>query len=477
MENQRICTVTIKDEVTCTLSGLTPEHADVLVKNNSFYVPGYKYMPLFKLGRWDGKVAFFTTAGRTYQAFLPTVIVAIQRFGYKLKLTDQRGTLDLDIAQINESIFSQYGITLRKHQVEAVNAIIDNHHKGIILASTGAGKTYICAALSKVYQDVGFRSIVIVPSVTLINQTVKSYAAVGLDVGSYSGKTKDLEHDHVISTWQALKNHPEIISGGGFQAIICDEVHGAKGEVLQKLLIKHGANIPVRVGCTGTLPKDESDKRTVIAGIGSGVVYTIEASTLMDQGLLATIQITQMVLQDTHDPKANVFSEYDFEKKALILDSDRNDYISEFIVNTSESGNTLILVSSVKQGKLIADIIGRDRCTFLYGQDKEKDRRVAYDLFETQDNIIVIANVQIAGTGLSIDRVFNLGLIDIGKSFTRVVQAIGRGLRTAHDKTHVNLYDIGTNYSFGASHRRQRQKYYTDARYPCTVKKVRYAGE
>lgn len=469
-----ICTVTIKDEVTCTFAGLKREHLDILTKSHSFFVPGYKYMPLYKLGRWDGKVSFFTNNGRAYQAFLPELITTVQRLGYKLRLNDLRSTLDIDVAPIDATIFGEYGITLRKHQVEAVNAVIEQYHKGIILACTGAGKTYICAALSKVYQGVGFRSIIIVPSVTLINQTVEAYSKVGLDVGSYSGVKKDLEHQHVITTWQALKNHPEIISGGGFQALICDEVHGARGEVLQTLLIKHGGSIPIRIGCTGTLPKDESDKRTVLAGIGNGIIYTIDAATLMDQGLLATIQITQMVMQDTHDPSANKFSEYDFEKKALILDTQRNQVLAEFIETTSESGNTLILVSSVKQGKTIAKLIGDDKCIFLYGKDKEKDRKMAYDLFETQNNIIVIANVQIAGTGLSIDRVFNLVLVDIGKSFTRVVQAIGRGLRMAADKTHVNLYDIGTNYSFGASHTRQRAKYYADAKYSSVIKKIRY---
>jgi superfamily II DNA or RNA helicase len=243
--------------------------------------------------------------------------------------------------------------------------------------------------------------------------------------------------------------------------------------VLQKLLIKHGGNIPVRIGCTGTLPKDESDKRTVLAGIGNGIVYTIEAATLMDQGLLATIQITQMALQDTHDPKNNSFSEYDFEKKALILDDARNEYLADFISRTGEKGNTLILVSSVKQGKTLATLIG-DSCVFLYGKDKEKDRQTAYDLFETSDNITVIANVQIAGTGLSIDRVFYLILLDIGKSFTRVVQAIGRGLRMSSDKKHVDMYDIGTNYSFGAGHARQRAKYYSEARYSNRVEKIKY---
>jgi superfamily II DNA or RNA helicase len=55
-------------------------------------------------------------------------------------------------------------------------------------------------------------------------------------------------------------------------------------------------------------------------------------------------------------------------------------------------------------------------------------------MFEERDDLIVIASSGIASTGISIDRVFCLCLVDAGKSFIKAIQSIGRGLRLAEDK-------------------------------------------
>ena len=313
----------------------------------------------------------------------------------------------------------------------------------------------------------------IVPSVDLVIQSMKPYTAMGMDVGQYSGDTKDTDHQHVLSTWQALQNNPALLQT--FQVVIIDETHGAKGAVIQKLLIQHGSHIPVRVGCTGTMPKEPADYKSVYAAIGAREVYTITAVELMKRGLLATVNINQLILKDADDPKNDKFAEYDHEKKALIANAPRNKWIADFIVDLSASdGNTLVLVSSIPVGKKLQKMIGDEKSVFIYGKDDTEVRQQVYALFETHNNITVIANVQIASVGLSIDRIFNLVLLDIGKAFTRVVQAIGRSLRMASDKTHAEVYDIGTNYSFGMTHARKRVTFYRDAEYPYKTTQINY---
>ena len=44
--------------------------------------------------------------------------------------------------------------------------------------------------------------------------------------------------------------------------------------------------------------------------------------------------------------------------------------------------------------------------------------------------------------GINIPRIFNLVLIEPGKSFVRVIQSIGRGIRKAKDKDHIQIWDI-----------------------------------
>jgi superfamily II DNA or RNA helicase len=467
------CTIKIADEVTCTLTGLQTNHLQTLIDDHSEYVPGFKFMPLYKMGAWDGKTNFVTKKGRTYQALLSQIIPKLVKWGYKLTLNDIRSPLEINVQHVDKDLFSEHGWTLREHQIEAVNAVIDSDHKGIIVAATGAGKSLVICALSKVYEGIGFRSLVIVPSVDLVHQSMEPYTAMKMDIGQYTGAIKDTDHQHVMSTWQALQNNPALLLN--FQVVIIDETHGAKGAVIQKLLIEHGSHIPVRVGCTGTMPKDPADYKSIHAAVGSGEIYTITAAELMRRGLLATVNINQMLLRDSDNPKEDKFAEYDHEKKALIANAPRNKWIADFIVDLSaNAGNTLVLVSSIPVGKKLQKMIGDEKSVFIYGKDDTEVRKQVYALFETHNNITVIANVQIASVGLSIDRIFNLVMLDIGKAFTRVVQAIGRSLRMASDKTHAEVWDIGTNYSFGSTHAKKRVVYYKDAEYPYKTTYINY---
>jgi superfamily II DNA or RNA helicase len=95
-------------------------------------------------------------------------------------------------------------------------------------------------------------------------------------------------------------------------------------------------------------------------------------------------------------------------------------------------------------------------------------------MFKNHDDLVVIATVHIAGTGLSINRIFNLILIDIGKSFIRVIQAIGRGLRKAHDKNYVNITDVCSDFKYSKTHLATRIRYYKDAKYPYKKHTITY---
>jgi superfamily II DNA or RNA helicase len=76
--------------------------------------------------------------------------------------------------------------------------------------------------------------------------------------------------------------------------------------------------------------------------------------------------------------------------------------------------------------------------------------------------------------GINIPRIFNLVLIEPGKSFVRVIQSIGRGVRKAEDKDFVQIYDITASSKYAKRHLTERKRYYKDAKYPFAVEKVKY---
>jgi len=86
----------------------------------------------------------------------------------------------------------------------------------------------------------------------------------------------------------------------------------------------------------------------------------------------------------------------------------------------------------------------------------------------------LVATYGVAAVGINIPRIFNLVLLEPGKSFVRVIQSIGRGVRKAQDKDFVQIWDITSTAKFSKRHLRERKNFYTEANYPFTIEKVKY---
>ena len=78
------------------------------------------------------------------------------------------------------------------------------------------------------------------------------------------------------------------------------------------------------------------------------------------------------------------------------------------------------------------------------------------------------------GTQYTTNRIFNLVLVEPGKSFVRVIQSIGRGLRKADDKEAVEIFDVSSKCKFSNRHLLKRKKFYDSVEYPYTVAKINY---
>jgi len=94
--------------------------------------------------------------------------------------------------------------------------------------------------------------------------------------------------------------------------------------------------------------------------------------------------------------------------------------------------------------------------------------------FNEGTNQIVVATYGVAAVGINIPRIFNLVLIEPGKSFVRVIQSIGRGIRKAEDKDNVQIWDITSSAKFSKRHLTERKKFYKEANYPFTIEKVKW---
>ena len=483
------CKLIIEDEVNIKIEGLEVDVRRKLANALKFEVPYAKYMPQYKLGRWDGKVAFFGIGGTGYVNHLNVVqeVLAKNRV-HIVDIEDRRHPIQLDFTPVTETYWKDQGVVwpkghpaegediiLRDYQVEAINNFLNNP-QSLQQIATGAGKTITTATLSHITEPYG-RSLVIVPNKSLVEQTEEDYINCGLDVGVYFGDRKMLGKTHTICTWQSLnildkkqKDGTAVLSLAefleGVSTIIVDEVHQAKAEVLKNLLTRNLRNAPIRWGLTGTVPKEKFEFESIHASLGP-VIGNISAKELQDKGVLSQCHVNVVQLIDTVGHAG-----YQEELKYLTTNAARLEYIGKLLNTVKDSGNTLILVDRISAGQALAELI--PNATFVSGAVKVKDRKETYDTIREGDNEVIIATYGVAAVGLNIPRIFNLVLLEPGKSFVRVIQSIGRGVRIAKDKDFVQIWDLTSTCKFAKRHLTQRKKFYKEAEYPFTIEKVEW---
>lgn len=480
------CTIHIKDEVNIKISGLEVATRRKLEKEFKYFQPWAYHSPAYKLGRWDGCVSYFTLGGASYFNLLDRILPHLIDDGYTVEIDDNRPVYDFKFLEVCETTHDQtiwpkghvnegQPVLLRDYQVTAVNHFLTNI-QCVQEISTGAGKTVMTATLSKSVEQYG-RTLVIVPNKDLVKQTYEDYVLLGLDVGVYFGDKKELGKTHTICTWQSLNSLQKRFKDGesplsleefgqDLIAVIVDEVHQAKADVLKQLLSGAFANVPIRWGLTGTIPKEDFEKIGLISCIGP-VVNRIAAKDLQDQGVLANCTVNVIQLQDTA-----LYKTYQEELSYLTTNKTRVDFIAKFVKQLSESGNTLVLVDRIQCGEMLCERL--PDAVFVSGTMKSADRKGHYDEIKTADDKIIVATYGVAAVGINIPRIFNLVLVEPGKSFVRVIQSIGRGIRKAQDKDHVEIWDITSACKFSKKHLTTRKKYYDDAGYPFKVQKVNY---
>lgn len=489
--------ITYKDWVKCNIQGLNPFDKSNLINEFKVFIPSARHQPTYKLGMWDGYIRYFEQTGNTYVSLLPEILNKININNYDgieyiypsdLKLDVDLGN-DIDktymsnIKWNNEHRLAGQPIILEEHQVRVVNKFLHTH-RGVMSVCTGAGKTLITAALFKKVKPFG-KSLIIVPSQDLAFQSTEDYKSWGLDVGIVGCGLREFGHDVTVCTWQTLnvarkseskktKTEKEELTLQELeklkQDLIClifDEAHQCKGHQIKAVLEQSFKNIPIRIGLTGTINKDKSEQMCLKTAIGEIFSERVDAKELQDKGFLSNCQINCIRLKDT-----TICANYKDEMDYLINNDERITFIANLIAQLSQTNNnTLVFVDRKLTGKLLYEKlfdIGIDVVS-MNGDIKQKKRKDEYKSINNTNNKCLICTSGISSTGLNIPRLYNLVFIDYGKSFTKVIQSIGRGLRKANDKDFVTIFDISSTMFYSKKHFNDRIHFYEDAKYPYQI--------
>lgn len=128
--------------------------------------------------------------------------------------------------------------------------------------------------------------------------------------------------------------------------------------------------------------------------------------------------------------------------------------------------NILVLFDRIETGKNLFDlaqkVVTSKKAYYIDGSTEVTLREDARQAFEQSGNNILVGNVSIVGTGINIKRLKHVVFIASTKSFSRVIQSIGRILRLHDTKDEAHLVDIVLNTKYSRKHYQERLKFYKD---------------
>ncbi|MCI0500509.1 MAG: DEAD/DEAH box helicase family protein, partial [Epsilonproteobacteria bacterium] len=343
-----------------------------LSEHFSFLVPGFRFMPKFKMKLWDGRIRLFNVS----TCLLPKGLseYSLKKFcydnGYEYvneiydKFNISEKTIDEQIQRLNIHLQGKGEVKLYDYQIKAVKEAIQKQ-RIIIESPTSSGKSLIIYAILKILYELNIikKVIILVPTISLTNQLYSDFLDYSVLNGwnidnlfgkSTDGKIKDMDKFCVISTWQSVyKEAKRSTFFKNFDCIVVDEVHLAEGASLTNC-VEAATNASFKIGLTGTL-KEAKSHRYSLEGMFGRPIKMITTKQLMENKVVSSLQIQAICLQ-YEECYCRPSREYKEEIDFICSHNERN----KFILNLCSilKGNTLLLFQFIeKHGKVLESII------------------------------------------------------------------------------------------------------------------------
>ena len=474
-----------KNEVYLILEELSLSQRQELADFFTFEVPNAKFMPIVRKRIWDGKIRLFSPAnGEIYVGLLPYIKEYCKTKNIKYIIEkgaeDERDVMGAVVRGFVKSLKPKSkgkSLKIRDYQIEAIRLAI-SRNRSLIVSPTASGKSLIIYSLVRYYQMAGNKILILVPTTSLVEQMYSDFQDYGWSPGTYcqkvyQGYTTKITKDVVISTWQSIYKMPKKYFEQ-FGCVIGDEAHFFKAKSLTSIMTKlHQCKY--RFGFTGTLDGTETH-RLVLEGLFGSVEQVVTTKELIDKKTLANLKIKCITLKH---PEKRERMDYAEELNYIVSNDARNKFIMDLCSNIS--GNTLCLFQLVeKHGKILYDgMKGNENVYFVYGGTDTQQREKIRGLVEKHKNSTTIASYGTFSTGINIRNIHNIVLASPSKSKIRVLQSIGRGLRTSSTKNSILVFDIADDISykgrrnFTLNHFFERLNIYNEEQFNYEISKVK----
>ena len=404
---------------------------------------------------WDGKIRLFSPAnGEIYVGLLPYIKKFCDSNGIKYKIDegieDERNVMGESVRGFIKSLRPKSkgkSLKVRDYQIAAVKHAI-SRNRALLVCPTASGKSLIIYSLVRYYHMMGGKILILVPTTSLVEQMYSDFEDYGWSPGTYcqkiyQGYTTQITKDVVISTWQSIYKMPKKYFND-FDVVFGDEAHQFKAKSLTGIMTKlHQCKY--RFGLTGTLDGTQTHQ-LVLEGLFGSAEKIISTKELIDNKTLANLKIKCITLKHPEIREKMTYAE---ELDYIVTNKKRIDFVCNLLRHLN--GNTLCLFQLVeKHGRVLYDEMkGDDRDVwFVYGGTPTEARERIREIVDDDDQQTILASYGTFSTGINIRNINNIVLASPSKSKIRVLQSIGRGLRTSSTKTSLLVFDISDDISW-----------------------------
>jgi superfamily II DNA or RNA helicase len=381
------------------------------------HVKGYRYMPAFKMGVWNGQQTYFRN-GKINLGLWKEALRGCQEIGAPFQMENKEDfpiNRDITLEKVQDfckEFFKFHKVRTKEgewipfmpydHQIESAYKILKNRYCMAEVATSGGKSLIISIVMFYTLKHIEPKAkfLIIVPSITLVTQFYDNIVEYNWGVNNLlEMRDKKLEiilnpdakytpcdvrveevmserprkytgtddANIYIGTYQSLEKWPKEFFQQ-FHTVVTDEAHGAKAKTITTILQKTFKYAYSRFGVSGTFPEEDTCEILTIQSVLGPKITEVSAQDLKEKGIITPMDI-KVVVMNHNDlefddrvgqiRKAGMGKEaFDIEKDFIHISDKRLDFIKK-IVDKCDT-NTLLLFHTIEYGKKILNKLSNE---------------------------------------------------------------------------------------------------------------------
>jgi len=435
------------------------------------HVKGYRFMPAFKMGVWNGQQTYFKN-GRVSLGLWKECMRGCQEIGASFILENKEDfpiNRDVTLEKVQDFCkdFFKYHKVKNKagemvpfipydHQIESAYKILKNRYCMAEVATSGGKSLIISIVIFYTLRNIdpSAKFLLIVPSITLVTQFYDNILEYNFGANNLA-EMKDKKTDKLngedyqpcelrieevmsdrprkhsgtdnpniyIGTYQSLEKWPKTFFQQ-FHTVACDEAHGAKAKTILSILEKTFKTAYSRFGVSGTFPVDDSCEILTIQSVLGPKITEVSAHQLKEKGIITPMEIKVLMMNHNDkdfEERIDYIKKHGMGKEALDLEKDyihisekRLDMIRKIVDKCDK--NTLVLFHSIEYGQKILEKL-KNECKdkdfyYIDGEVKNKHREEIKKFMEQTTEKIEYTILNFGDYQIEFESNFNILLSD-----------------------------------------------------------------